>query len=93
MWTNLSFSLTSCKLSETSCDILSTVFTSQSCSLKQLDLSYNLFRDSGITKLSHGLKSPHCLLETLRSDIRHVSHFFFFVGADDVHVIEFTFFP
>ncbi|XP_065325783.1 NLR family CARD domain-containing protein 3-like [Pelmatolapia mariae] len=52
-------------LSDRSCGILSTVLSSQSSSLKELDLSNNDLQDSGVKLLSVGVKSPHCKLETL----------------------------
>uniref|UniRef100_I3ITZ4 NACHT domain-containing protein n=1 Tax=Oreochromis niloticus TaxID=8128 RepID=I3ITZ4_ORENI len=55
-----------CNLSERSCDALSSVLNSQSSSLKELDLSNNDLRDSGVKLLSAALQSPHCTLETLR---------------------------
>uniref|UniRef100_A0A3P9LS47 NACHT LRR and PYD domain-containing protein n=1 Tax=Oryzias latipes TaxID=8090 RepID=A0A3P9LS47_ORYLA len=58
--------LSGCNLSERSCAALSSVLSSKSSSLRDMDLSNNMLQDSGVKFLSGGLESPHCELETLR---------------------------
>uniref|UniRef100_UPI003AADE54A ribonuclease inhibitor-like n=1 Tax=Centroberyx gerrardi TaxID=166262 RepID=UPI003AADE54A len=53
-------------MSERSCEALASVLSSQSSSLRELDLSNNDLWVSGVKLLSAGLGSPHCKLETLR---------------------------
>uniref|UniRef100_A0AAQ5Y6G9 B30.2/SPRY domain-containing protein n=1 Tax=Amphiprion ocellaris TaxID=80972 RepID=A0AAQ5Y6G9_AMPOC len=58
--------LNNCNLSERSCGALSSVLSSQSSSVTELDLTNNNLQDSGVESLSAGLESPHCKLEALR---------------------------
>uniref|UniRef100_A0A3Q1I3D6 B30.2/SPRY domain-containing protein n=1 Tax=Anabas testudineus TaxID=64144 RepID=A0A3Q1I3D6_ANATE len=58
--------LSGCNLSVRSCEALSSVLSSQSSRLRELDLSNNNLQDSGVRLLSAGLESPHCSLESIR---------------------------
>ncbi|XP_053176341.1 NLR family CARD domain-containing protein 3-like, partial [Scomber japonicus] len=58
--------LSGCNLSERSCAALSSVLSSQSSSLRDLDLSNNNLPDSGVKQLCAALESPHCTLEISR---------------------------
>jgi len=53
-------------VTEDSCSALASVLSSDSSSLKDLDLSNNNLQDSGVRLLSDGL-NENCKLEKLRS--------------------------
>uniref|UniRef100_UPI001EAF14CA stonustoxin subunit beta-like n=1 Tax=Oncorhynchus gorbuscha TaxID=8017 RepID=UPI001EAF14CA len=62
----LCFRLTACKLRNTSCKVLASVLSSNPSHLRELELSNNDLKDSGVKLLSAGLGNLHCKLETLR---------------------------
>nr|XP_055045223.1 NLR family CARD domain-containing protein 3-like [Misgurnus anguillicaudatus] len=58
--------LSSCNLTDHSCEGLASALKSSNSSLKELDLSNNDLQDSGVKLISEGLKSPNCQLGILR---------------------------
>ncbi|XP_076144387.1 uncharacterized protein LOC143126619 isoform X3 [Alosa pseudoharengus] len=67
-----SLRLAGCKLTEESCTAVASALQS-SISLKELDLSDNDLKESGVQLLSTGLSSPHCKLTSLRLNLCHLS--------------------
>ncbi|KAI4904352.1 hypothetical protein NFI96_032396 [Prochilodus magdalenae] len=57
--------LWNCNLTERSCAVLSPALSSNSSSLRELNLGYNELQDRGVKLLSAALKNPHCKLEKL----------------------------
>ncbi|CAI5677853.1 unnamed protein product [Oreochromis niloticus] len=65
--------LSSCNLSERGCEHLLSVISSQSCSLRELDLSTNSLKSSAVKLLSVAVESPHAKLNILRLNICELS--------------------
>uniref|UniRef100_A0A669CNI2 NACHT domain-containing protein n=1 Tax=Oreochromis niloticus TaxID=8128 RepID=A0A669CNI2_ORENI len=61
--------LSSCNLSEEGCKDLLSVVSSQSCSLRELDLSTNSLNDSAVKLLSAAVESPQVKLNILRLNV------------------------
>uniref|UniRef100_A0A3B3WNL0 NACHT domain-containing protein n=1 Tax=Poecilia mexicana TaxID=48701 RepID=A0A3B3WNL0_9TELE len=66
--------LNHCCLSETSCEALSAVLSSESVCLKELELSNNNLRDSGVKLLSTGLESSYYCENDIISKVLHCAH-------------------
>ncbi|KAI3366949.1 hypothetical protein L3Q82_009597, partial [Scortum barcoo] len=58
--------LNRCNLTEDCCEVLASALSSASSHVKEMDLSDNNLRDSGVKLLSAGIRSPHCKLRSLR---------------------------
>ncbi|XP_064872356.1 NACHT, LRR and PYD domains-containing protein 12-like isoform X2 [Oncorhynchus nerka] len=58
--------LSGCGVTEEGCASLVSALESNPSHLRELDLSNNDLKDSGVELLSDGLGNPHCKLETLR---------------------------
>ncbi|XP_035390799.1 NACHT, LRR and PYD domains-containing protein 3-like isoform X2 [Electrophorus electricus] len=58
--------LAGCRLTMNSCETMASALQSANSSLKELDLTNNGLKDSGVKLLSAGLNSSHCKLEILR---------------------------
>ncbi|CAK6977912.1 NLR family CARD domain-containing protein 3-like, partial [Scomber scombrus] len=57
--------LVNCGLSETHCEVVASALKSNPSHLTDLDLSINNLKDLAVKRLSAGLESPNCRLETL----------------------------
>ncbi|XP_060726933.1 NACHT, LRR and PYD domains-containing protein 12-like [Tachysurus vachellii] len=57
--------LRDCNLTDDSCKVLSSVLSSNSSTLRELNLSGNKLQDSGVKLISDGLKDPHCTLQIM----------------------------
>ncbi|KAM9332673.1 NACHT, LRR and PYD domains-containing protein 3-like [Pholidichthys leucotaenia] len=58
--------LIECGLSEMHCEVVASALKANPSYLRELDMSYNLLKDSAVKVLCAGLESPNCRLETLR---------------------------
>ncbi|XP_065107704.1 NACHT, LRR and PYD domains-containing protein 12-like isoform X2 [Paramisgurnus dabryanus] len=58
--------LADCNLTVQSCEVIASALQSSNSPLRELDLTNNDLRDSGVKIISDALKSPNCQLEILR---------------------------
>nr|XP_046238414.1 NACHT, LRR and PYD domains-containing protein 12-like isoform X3 [Scatophagus argus] len=63
------FRLSGCLITEDGCSSLASALRSNPSCLRELDLSYNYPRDSGVKQLSAGLEDPRWRLDTLSVDL------------------------
>ncbi|XP_048857399.1 NACHT, LRR and PYD domains-containing protein 12-like [Brienomyrus brachyistius] len=66
--------LNNCDLIDKQCEVLSSALRSNSSTLRELDLSDNNLKDSGVKLLSAALGDLHCKLEILRSVLLGILH-------------------
>ncbi|XP_056241096.1 NACHT, LRR and PYD domains-containing protein 12-like [Seriola aureovittata] len=57
-----------CRVTDEGCAFLASALKSNPSCLRELDLSKNNLQESGVKLLSEVLESPHCRLETLRTE-------------------------
>ncbi|KAA0721505.1 NACHT, LRR and PYD domains-containing protein 4E NALP-epsilon [Triplophysa tibetana] len=62
-----------CGLTAESCEVVSSALQSSECPLRELDLSNNHLKDSGVKLISDALKNTKCQLHTLRLSWCHVT--------------------
>ncbi|XP_053347609.1 NACHT, LRR and PYD domains-containing protein 12-like [Clarias gariepinus] len=55
-----------CEVKDRGCAGLASVLSSESCCLRELDLSANRFKDSGLKYLAPGVGNSHCKLRTMK---------------------------
>jgi len=60
------YSLNDCNITDEGCVTLASALRSNPSNLRDLDLSENKLGDSGVKRLSDGLKDPHCKLQKLK---------------------------
>uniref|UniRef100_A0AAZ3P1U5 NACHT domain-containing protein n=1 Tax=Oncorhynchus tshawytscha TaxID=74940 RepID=A0AAZ3P1U5_ONCTS len=63
---HLKWMLNDCNLTEKSCEVMASTLSSNTSSLRELDLGGNELQDSGVRFICAGLENPQCKLETLR---------------------------